>query len=537
MKKSNFDTLGVMIDMSRDGVMTVPALKKYITYLGKMGYNALMLYTEDTYEVDGEPFFGYMRGRYSKDELREIDAFASSLGIEVIPCIQTLAHLDTIARWARVPMDMGGVLLTDNERTYEFIENMFKTLSTCFRSRRIHIGMDEAHELGRGKHLDLHGYEDTVEIMKRHLERVASIAERYGYTPLIWSDMFYRSWNDGLYTALGEKDELCVPESVASSYPKNVIPVYWDYYYETERHYRVMLESHKALSDEPWFAGGVWTWRGFLPNNAYTIESMCPAIDACINTGTRNVFMTLWGNNGAECSRYSVLPSLLYIAEYARGNKDEDKIKAKFKKLFGAEYDDFMALDIPDNVYEEVGRRSVAVKSALYSDLFLGYKDTALKIGYSETFKDCARRYEKTARTSRKWSVLFKSASKLCDVLAVKYELGIKTRTAYKSGDRDELLRLAREEYTQLISRVKAFSGAFMRQWFEENKPHGYEVHDIRLGGLVMRAESCKARLIAYATGRLESIPELEDDLIELSPTSGIVNYHEYARMATSNVL
>ena len=526
-----------MIDMSRDAVMNIQSLKKYITYLGKMGYNAVMLYTEDTYEVEGEPFFGYMRGRYSVEELREVDGFAASLGIEIIPCIQTLAHLDTIARWAKAPMDMAGVLLTDDERTYKLIENMFKTLSTCFTSKRIHIGMDEAHELGRGKHLDLHGYEDTVAIMKRHLERVAAIAESYGYVPLIWSDMFFRSWNNGLYTALGEKDELTVPESVAASYPENVIPVYWDYYYETERHYRVMLESHKALSKETWFAGGIWTWRGFLPNNAYSLESMCPAIDACINTGTRNIFMTLWGNNGGECSRYSVLPSLLYLAEYARGNKDEAKIKAKFKRLFGAEYDDFMSLDNPDNVYAEVGRRSIAVKSALYSDLFLGYKDTAVKSGHGETFGEYAKQYGEIARRSRKWAALFGSASKLCDVLSVKYELGVKTRAAYKSGNKEELLRLAREEYTGLISRLKAFSGAFMRQWFEENKPHGYEVHDIRLGGLIMRTDSCRARLIAYASGKIDSIPELEEELIPLSPNEGIVNYHEYARMATCNVL
>ena len=537
MKKTPFDTFGVMIDMSRDGVMTVPALKKYISYLSKMGYNTVMLYTEDTYEVEGEPFFGYMRGRYSIAELREVDEFAYSLGIEVIPCIQTLAHLDTIARWGKVRMDMNGVLLTDDERTYAFIENMFKTLKTCFRSNKIHIGMDEAHELGRGAHLDIHGYEDTVTIMKRHLERVQSIAEKYGYTPLIWSDMFYRSWNNGLYTALGERDDLKIPREVSESYPKGVIPVYWDYYYETEKHYKVMLESHKDLSDEVWFAGGVWTWRGFLPNNDYTIASMCPAIDACISTGTKNVFMTVWGNNGSECSRYSVLPSLFYLAEYARGNKDEAKIKAKFKKLFNAEYDDFMALDIPDAVYAEVGRRSTAVKSALYSDLFLGYKDAAVKAGYSATFKECAERYNRSARASRKWSSVFNSAAKLCEALSIKYELGVKTRAAYKSGNKDELLRLAKEDYTRLISVLGAFAKAFEKQWFDENKPHGFDVHDIRLGGLINRVNSCKKRLIAYATGKISVIEELEDELLPLAPTSSICDYHEYARMASCNVL
>ena len=58
----------------------------------------LMLYTEDTYEVDNQPYFGYLRGRYSQKELREIDDYAFKHGMELIPAIQTLAHLKSIFR-------------------------------------------------------------------------------------------------------------------------------------------------------------------------------------------------------------------------------------------------------------------------------------------------------------------------------------------------------------------------------------------------------------------------------------------------------
>ena len=61
--KKFYKRLGAMLDLSRNAVMTVPMLKKYMSLLKKMGYNSVMLYTEDTYEVEGEPFFGYMRGR------------------------------------------------------------------------------------------------------------------------------------------------------------------------------------------------------------------------------------------------------------------------------------------------------------------------------------------------------------------------------------------------------------------------------------------------------------------------------------------
>ena len=74
--KKMYETLGVMIDMSRNAVMSVEALKRYLLLLKKMGYNCVMLYTEDTYEVDGEPYFGYMRGRYSKAEMKQLIAQA-----------------------------------------------------------------------------------------------------------------------------------------------------------------------------------------------------------------------------------------------------------------------------------------------------------------------------------------------------------------------------------------------------------------------------------------------------------------------------
>ena len=139
-----FDTFGVMIDMSRNAVMSMEGLKRYLPLLKKMGYNMVMLYTEDTYEVNDEPYFGYMRGRYTKDEMKEIDAYAESLGITMIPCIQTLAHMNALFHWGKHPRDCDNILLCDDERTYTLIDRMFATLSECFKSRRIHVGMDEA---------------------------------------------------------------------------------------------------------------------------------------------------------------------------------------------------------------------------------------------------------------------------------------------------------------------------------------------------------------------------------------------------------
>ena len=179
---------GVMIDCSRNAVMNVEAVKRFVLTLEKMHYDTLLLYTEDTYEVDGEPLFGHLRGRYSKDEIKEIDSFCISHGIELVPCIQTLAHLNAIFKWHeeydRIN-DCNDILLMDEEGTYELIDRMLSSLASCVTSRKINIGMDEAFMMTYGNYRKKHGVGDRFEIIMRHLNKVCDIAKKYGWQPMI----------------------------------------------------------------------------------------------------------------------------------------------------------------------------------------------------------------------------------------------------------------------------------------------------------------------------------------------------------------
>ena len=529
----HFDTFGVMIDMSRNAVMSMDGLKRFLPLLKKMGYNAVMLYTEDTYEVEGEPYFGYMRGRYSKEEMKEIDAYAASLGITVIPCIQTLAHLNGIFRWGMFPRDCEDILLTDSDRTYQLIDRMFATLSECFKSRKIHIGMDEAHMLGRGRHLDIHGYETVNAIMKRHLAKVCEIAEKYGYEMMMWSDMFFRPWNGGKYYI--PKCEM--PTEVIEAVPKSVLPVFWDYYHTDEPSYDDMLANHKQLGGETWFAGGAWCWSGVIPFNRFTLSAMVPAINSCKRNKVKNVFFTMWGDDGAECSHFSQLPALFYLAEYAKGNTDEQKIKTKFKRFAGMDFDEFMSIDCPNDVLPYTGTPKNPSKYMLYSDYFNDFLDYTIKEGAGEKYVKYAESLHAIAKKSRKYGYVFDTAAKLCDVLAVKYDLGLRTRKAYESGDKAELQRLAENEYTQVIKRLKIFEHAFEKQWFLDNKPQGFDVQELRLGGLLLRTEACRRRLLDYVSGKLERIDELDEKLLPFRKPEESIGLNKAPLSSTVNIL
>lgn len=112
-----FRRLGTMLDFSRNATMNMGTIKRWIDLTSDLGYNALYLYLEDTYELDDNPYWGYMRGGYSQAELKQIDDYAYERGMEVIPCIQTLGHLDRIKKWPQYKeiMDIDEILLVGDE--------------------------------------------------------------------------------------------------------------------------------------------------------------------------------------------------------------------------------------------------------------------------------------------------------------------------------------------------------------------------------------------------------------------------------------
>ena len=507
--------LGVMLDCSRNAVMNVHAIKRFVDLLNKMGYDTLMLYTEDTYEVDNQPFFGYKRGRYTKKELKEIDAYCISKGIELVPCIQTLAHLNCMFKWwdsYNDIKDYADILLIDDEKTYELIRDMFTTISGCFTSKRIHIGMDEAYQVGLGKYLQKHGYEERFGLINRHLHKVCEMADEFKLEPMIWSDMFCK-------LALGNEDyyEEGNLESIKekASLPENVSLVYWDYYGKDYERYVKMLRVNQTFGKEVVFAGGAWTWKGFIPDNTLSMETMLPAVRACRDAGVDNMIFTLWGDDGGECSRFAVLPSLFYAAQLANGNCDLKSIKTKFQEVIGMDFDSFMLLEKMDYLGEEHFKKAYNAPSKylLYNDPFLGIMDYRI-VGFENQYYSDLLKQLKSVEVSKDYEPIFHYVKAMCDVLTIKSELSVRTRNAYLLNNKILLRDIVDNEYQQVTDKIKNFHKIYQTWWMSENKPYGFEMQDIRIGGLIGRLESCKERLLSYCKGKIECIPELEEPVL-----------------------
>lgn len=536
-EKISFRRLGTMLDCSRNAVMNISSIKKWIDVTSDLGYNTLMLYTEDVYEVEGHPYFGYMRGRYTQQELREVNDYAVAKGMELIPCIQTLAHLNAIVRWPayKPHVDTDDILLAGDEAVYELIDRMFATLAKCFTSRIVNLGMDEADMIGRGKYYELHGDAVRSGILLEHIKKVTEIGKKYGFTFVMWSDMFYRLATGGNYRNPSTEIE----ESVKEKIPANVELIYWDYYSTDADHFDGMLASHENIKKGCWFAGGLWTWTGMAPHNGYSIKEVEAAFEGCFKNGIQDVLLTLWGNDGGECSRFAVLPSLFYASELAKGNTDVTSIKVKFQKKYGISFDRFMLLDLPGTAGGSADWVCNADKYLLYNDCFTGLMDGTLSGGENEQYKACAGKLGRLKK-NEEWGYLFETMQALCEVLSIKAELGAKTRQVYHSKDKEALKSLI-ADYKQLHKKVKVLYGAYKKQWFMENKPHGFDVQDIRLGGLMKRIESCAERLQELYDGKVEVIEELEEKQLDFFADSEkfVTGHRRYCfvwgKIATAN--
>ncbi len=524
--------LGIILDCSRNAVMKVETIKEYACIIKKMGYNTIMLYTEDTYEVDNQPYFGHLRGRYSKVELKDMDRYCNEIGIELIPCIQTLAHLESMFKWFEqydTINDCDDILLIDDENTYRLIEDMVSTVAECFSSRKIHIGMDEAYRVGTGKYKRMYGEKDRFDIINAHLHKVCEILKKYNFEPMIWSDMFYALALDIDDQFRDEYKEAVTSKIIEKAkLPEEVSLVYWDYYSKDYNNYKKRIETNRMFSRKLYFAGGAWTWKGFAPDNKMSMETTEVALKACRDSGVDNIFFTMWGDDGSECSKFAVLPSLMYAAELLKGNTDIESVKEKFKDLIGYEFDDFMLLDNFDMSMKYSAESSS--KCILYNDLFLGIRNNLEKDEYAQYYKNLSLEISRINGNGN-FAYLFKNYAKFAELLSIKCALGSKIKDAYDKRDTQELLKLS-EKCDELLKKIEEFHKSYQERWFKENKPHGFDIQDIRIGGLMQRVKSCSERLKQFADGKTDVIEELEEP--SLNEYNG---FSYWSRLVTPNII
>ncbi|MDE7331702.1 MAG: beta-N-acetylhexosaminidase [Lachnospiraceae bacterium] len=527
-EKVNFNSNGIMLDCSRNGVPTVETIKKFICRLAQFGMNRFYLYMEDTLEIEGYPYWGYMRGRYSKEEMQECDSYAALFGITLVPCIQTLAHLKTALNLPAFSgyKDIDDILLLEDEKVKELIGGLLSSVSECFSGRIVHLGMDEAGHLGRGKYMDLHGPSSPSELMKRHMQWLMEECEKRHLKPIIWSDMYLRlNFHAQGYYSIEEGAQPQNEEHLS----KDIGLCYWDYYHEDRAFYNRYIKLHQKLGNPLLFAGGAWTWNGIAPNVSKAFKTTCDALDECLALEVKDVFMTVWMDNGAETPLETALPTLALFGEYGFGSRpDQERIIQRFRFCFQKNFQDYFLLDAFDNLqYGELKKENLTAlsmhnqysinpsKTLLYQDSMIGlfekmYKEDELAGQYSWL----AEKLEGIMGEDDADKDLFGYYFTLARLLSCKAGIAGRLRRAYAQADRAQLEEIADKELERIGTLAQELADLREAIWMNEYKPFGYETLDIRLAGVERRSKSAARRIKEFLSGVRSSLPELEEEIL-----------------------
>ena len=517
-EKRHFEKLGFFLDLARNGVIKVENIKRIIDCMALLGFNVLKLYMEDVFDLPGYPCFGYRRGKYSKEELKEIDDYAHSMGIEAIPSIQTLGHLEQYLRYTETSefRENDAVLLCGEEKTYEFIEAMVRRMRECFRTNRLVINCDEAGGVGISKILKEKKYTSPYDTVTNHLAKVMDICKKYEFRPCVNGDLFYGYLGKGYY------DFEFNPSKEEVEKIPDVDIIYWDYYHTEYNDYKTLLDGHRLLGKHVAFLGGIWVWAGQLPNVKFTFDTMIPALKCCIDNNVSDVWAATFGDNGNETNIAFAIPSLIMFSQYCfKGNECTfDNIKSLSKKLFSLDMDKFTSISsyhypwIETLPKEEYIFPNYMGKKIFYADILYNTSGT---YDLEDVLYEHKNAYSniKNAGKGTKWEKYFDYARRIFEITICKTEVIMEIRKAYEIKDFNRLSDICENLIPYLIKKYENLIKLHEEQWMETYKPFGWEELEIRYAGVVSRLKYAKRTITKYLNKEIQNIPELEFEFID----------------------
>ncbi|HCE42747.1 MAG TPA: hypothetical protein DET40_04300 [Lentisphaeria bacterium] len=500
LQKRSFEKTGAMLDCSRNAVPAVEYLKHWIRRLAMFGMDTFYLYLEDMYELEGEPFFGLQRGRYSAAEIREVDRYALDFGIELIPCIQTLGHMEQALRWECYYKisDAKNILLAGEDKTYDLIEKMVRFWTENVNTRRLHIGMDEAGNIGHGHYLKKNGFRPQKDIFIDHLNRVCSICLKYDRQPIIWSDMLFR-----ITSPTGDyyDHKAGFSEPLFARLPENLQMVYWDYYHSDDKFCSEMIASHKGCR-QLLVSPGIWSWGKPWYGREFTENNLPPLVKAARTHGIKEIFFTLWNDDGACGDLESSWCGIAMAADQVMGG---ESLPERFAAICGGDYelsrrlaginDEFSAFGLlwDDPLYGLYWKKRRALDKTYWNKRLIAYEKVLQELksappGYGAGDLQHLRR--------------------LTEFLAEKICLRQQLETIIENPGKAQMKKLELAFRRQAV-RAKGLNASFRKIWLSRFKPFGLEVVQLRLATQAERNLETARRLKEISEGKGVGLLEL----------------------------
>lgn len=250
------------------------------------------------------------------------------------------------------------------------------------------------------------------------------------------------------------------------------------------------------------------------------------------SSGVTRVFLTIWGDEGNEVDLFSSLPAWSYYAEHAYeigSEVDIARLKMSFDGICGASFDDFVMASRLDDTNPETQSIDDRIHFApntskwlLWEEPVLGFvSPTVQASGYDLEshysalalyLQDCLSKSTPIAPgtndaaprslSDNPFNARLRLPELLAKVLSLKAALRLRLHMAYVERDWFELAALAGRgpdsRMFQLRKALRQLHNYHRQLWMSMYKPNGWEVLELRYGGLTSRLETLHERVARF---------------------------------------
>jgi hypothetical protein len=308
---------GIMLDVSRGKVPTLATLEALVDLCSRLRLNVLMLYVEHTFAFRRHPEIGHDASPLDAATLLALDAYAADRGVELVPCLQSLGHMERVLeidRYAHLAESERRWSVSPSEpETYALLGDLYDEFLPLFASSRFNANCDEPFDLGRGRSRTLRPGKGPARLFVDHVAKLRRLARSHGKRLMIWADFALKH-----------------PEMI-DALPRDVVLLDWWYEAEFDAS---RIERLRGEGFEVWVCPGTSSWNCLFPRVENSLENITRWAHAGRRHDATGMLNTDWGDFG----HYNALGVSLHA--YAWGAQQAwsgDTDAAGFDRAFARE--------------------------------------------------------------------------------------------------------------------------------------------------------------------------------------------------------
>ena len=293
----DFPVRGVMLDISRDKVPTVPSLCYLIDRLADLKFNHLQLYVEHAFAYRNYQRVWQHATPFTAKEIRFVDAYCEKRCIELAPNQNSFGHME---RWLShpqyihlaelpqggAPLPWGGTqefpsaLCPTDPATFDFLAELYdEYLPNFTNSCLFNVGCDETFDLrGGGRSREQIEARGEGRVYLDHILRLHKMVTERGFRMAFWGDII-----------------ISHPELVPEI-PKDALVLEWGY--EADHPFDAHGKQFAAAGIPFCVCPGTSSWNSLAGRTDNMLANLTSAAENGLKHGACGYIVCDWGDWG-----------------------------------------------------------------------------------------------------------------------------------------------------------------------------------------------------------------------------------------------